>query len=377
MLISRFHPHVGGTESQALRLSKELVRQGVAVQVLTHRHSFSHPTYERIGGVEVVRVGWPVGSFIGSFSYLFHGLYWIWRQNPKPDIFHAHMLAVPAVLACLARQLFGVKVIVKIACSGSLGDIASAKRDAVGRAKLAYVRRVASTFISLSKEVQTELVSEGIPLEKIASIPNGVDTEEFHALIDASEKVSVQQSLGLSPARWIMFSGRLTAQKKPIPILRAFSAIAEEFPDARLIYIGEGDQAPQLKKAISESPYQNRVVVKSVASDVQRYYEASDIFLLPSEAEGMSNSLLEAMACGLVCVTTPVGANIELIENHGNGLLVDSSDLAKGLREALANPAEGRQLGEAARETVRSRYELRQVASRYRDLYRELQSSKN
>ena len=109
--------------------------------------------------------------------------------------------------------------------------------------------------------------------------------------------------------------------------------------------------------------------------DPAPYYAASDFFILPSRSEGMSNALLEAMACGLPCVASNIAGNQELIVSGVNGLLFrteDADDLAARLREVLSNDDLAMNLGAAARETVTQKYSLDAVTDNYIALYANL-----
>lgn len=118
-----------------------------------------------------------------------------------------------------------------------------------------------------------------------------------------------------------------------------------------------------------------RVIFLGHQEDVRPYLQASDVFALPSLAEGMANSLLEAMATGLPCVGTRVGGIVDLIVDGISGLLVEPGDahrLAEAILRLLQDPDLATNLGVAARRTVERGYSIEQVAEQYVKLYQEM-----
>src|SRR4051812_36654041 len=121
MLISRFPPCIGGTERQAFLLSRELVRQGHSVDVLTPRYQAELPKEEVLEGVRVHRLSGHGNSRWASLHFVMSAYRFLRRQATPPDILHAHMIAAPAVLACVAGKTLSRRSIVKVACSGPYG----------------------------------------------------------------------------------------------------------------------------------------------------------------------------------------------------------------------------------------------------------------
>ncbi len=122
------------------------------------------------------------------------------------------------------------------------------------------------------------------------------------------------------------------------------------------------------------------VIFAGKQDNVVDYLQAFDLFVLPSVAEGISNTILEAMACGLHVIATRVGGNTELIEDKKNGTLVHSNDveaLADRIKWCLTNPKESRRIGEFALERCSRRFSLERMVLEYENLYSEAFKSTN
>ena len=119
----------------------------------------------------------------------------------------------------------------------------------------------------------------------------------------------------------------------------------------------------------------NSVVLLPEVDDIAKYLNAADLFVLPSLFEGLSNSLIEAMANGLPVISTRVGGSIDIIEDGINGLLVDVNDvdqLTKAISKILEDSGLATRLGKNARQEIEKGYDLNKIAEKYLELYKEL-----
>ena len=151
----------------------------------------------------------------------------------------------------------------------------------------------------------------------------------------------------------IVAVGRVDANKNHRMILRAFQAIADQFPDAVLTIYGNGPLREQLLEQIRKMGMQDRIFMPGAVTDVPERIEKAYAFVLSSFTEGMPNTLLEAMSLGLACVSTdcPCGGPKDVIEDGVNGCLVpvdDSDALAARLTELLADPGKAERMGRCA-----------------------------
>ncbi|MCB1778134.1 MAG: TIGR03088 family PEP-CTERM/XrtA system glycosyltransferase, partial [Candidatus Competibacteraceae bacterium] len=206
-----------------------------------------------------------------------------------------------------------------------------------------WLRPLISHYIALSGEIAGYLESRiGVALARISRIINGVDHQRFHPGSDRSPLPT-----GFAPpGTWVIGTvGRLEKVKDQLNLAQAFIQLAERVPDARqrlrLAIIGEGSLRAKLESMLDEARLRDLVWLPGARDDVPGLLRSFDLFVLPSQAEGISNTILEAMACGLPVVATEVGGNAELVVAGETGRLVPASDpkaLALAIQEYVDDP---------------------------------------
>lgn len=228
----------------------------------------------------------------------------------------------------------------------------------------------------------------GVREKKIVYIPNGVDTKKFFPCTDRVTTPSSYQSmikqnqselraeLGL-PVNTVLLGsvGRLDPVKDFPTLLRAFRDLRREASNAKLVIVGDGPSRSKLSDLCNELDLQPFVMWLGERSDIPLLLRSFDIFVQSSIFEGMSNTILEAMACGLPIVATDTGGNPELIEDGHNGRLVHVGDVEKlteTLSLLLADESLRRRYGSNSRLLAENRFDLALMARRYSDLYESL-----
>jgi glycosyltransferase involved in cell wall biosynthesis len=366
MVTTHFIPRMGGAERQMLALASRLQRRGHAVRVATLRRRGEAARAEA-GGIPVDRAIRSVGGgWLYAATYASSLAWYLWRRRGDYDVVHAHVVYLDAIVAGWLRRWTAKPVIAKGACSGPSGDAARLSRMP-RRLALGGLHRV-DTVVAVSRDVREELVRFGIPPERVVHIPNGVDTRRFAPVAD---RETLRQRMELR-GRVAVFVGRLDAQKGVDILLAAWPRVAAALPDARLLIIGAGPDEAALRAQAAGLPAAARPVWCGERDDVAPYLQGADAVVLPSRAEGLSNALLEAMACGAACVASRIGGNDELIEDGRTGVLVPPNDapaLAQAMSRLLAAPDEARRLGLAARAAVEQDYAMDAVVERYASLY--------
>jgi len=169
----------------------------------------------------------------------------------------------------------------------------------------------------------------------------------------------------------LMFCGRLVKRKGIDLLLNVFSALSKSFPELHLLLLGSGaNQIDSVEEEVMRYKkmdfFKNRITWIADDKDTPKYYQASDVFILPSEREGLPNVLLEAMASGLPCIASSIGGVTDLIKDHYNGLLFTDNT---GLKDAIIRMLNDIDLREVisslARKTIIEGYDLRKIASEY------------
>jgi sugar transferase (PEP-CTERM/EpsH1 system associated) len=228
-------------------------------------------------------------------------------------------------------------------------------------------------FVTVSDDLRQWLVaSVGVPGQKVVMIHNGVDVGRF----GRRDRAEARLHTGLPVEGEIVGTvGRLDPVKDQVALIRAFAALAAGHPQALLVIVGDGPCRSELERVTTELGLQSRVRLLGMSADVPAVMEALDLFVLPSIAEGMSNTILEAMASGLPVVATRVGGNPEMVEDGVTGALVPVRDAA-ALRQALGAYFEDESLreshGKAGRQRASALFSLDRMGSAYFGLYGEL-----
>jgi glycosyltransferase involved in cell wall biosynthesis len=373
MIISYFHPYVGGAERQAQQLASHLVRKGIGLHVLTRRLP-GLPPYEDIDDIPVHRVTTIGRGALASLTFTISALTWLLLHRSDFDVLHCHQPLSPMTIGLIAKALWDKPVIVKLTGGGSLGNLREIQRLPFTHLRKRMMRHV-DRFVAISEEVVRGLHSWGIPAERIAHVPNGVDTGYF-VPPTLEEKQRAREALELGNAEQItVFVGRLSAVKRVDVLLRAWKNVHQVHPNARLLLVGNGPDRRALQVLSEELNLRQSATFCGSQRNVLPYFQAADLFALPSDSEGLPNALLEAMAAGLPCIASNIGGNVDLVSDGENGLLFQPGNvehLADVLLQLSSNDFERRAFGRRAREKVEAYFSLDRVAEKYVDLYRRL-----
>lgn len=347
-----YYPAVtGGAERQARLQARELVRRGHHVTVVCpETDGLKSESFE---GVRIIRLCRTERQPLTRISYFVRLLPWLLRHVGKFDIVHVHLANLQADLAVFAARRWGRPSYVKLACGGPVGEVRRLAK--VAWLTRWYGYRKAGRVQALSEEIVDELTSIGVNRRQVVQIPNGIDLEEL-APLDQSRRRQLREQLDLPPdGTLVLFVGRLAEYKGIGDLLEAWS---REQYEATLVVVGATDD-----ETVAPDP---SVIVRDWVSSPKEYLQAADVFVHPTHADGMSNAVLEAMACGLPIVATEHGATRGFMEDGREALLVpvrDPDALAAALRRMVSDPALRRRLGSAARDSAR-RYEIPGIVDR-------------
>ncbi len=310
----------------------------------------------------------------------------LWREMPRlvrllrelrPAIVHTRNLA--ALEAQVPAALAGVPVRVH-------GEHGWDVHDPDGRSRrYRLVRRLYRPFVhhhvALSAQIARYLAGCGVPASRISRICNGVDTQRFRPAAGGAPERGVLAAapFAIEGAFVVGTVGRLHAVKDQALLVRAAARALAQAPDARkrlrLVIVGDGPLRADLQAAISAAGLTDIAWLAGEQAQVADWLRALDLFVLPSLAEGISNTILEAMACALPVIATRVGGNDELVEAPATGALIaagDESALAEQILSMLADPQRARGMGRAARERVERHFSLEAMVAAYGALYERL-----
>jgi glycosyltransferase involved in cell wall biosynthesis len=367
-VVSYFHPFASGAERQALAQGAELARRGHTVHVITRAVRGYPIVDEEHQGIFIHR--WIKTANAGplfGLSFVAGVMSALRRLSAEIDVIHTHQGLWEAVATGLARSLRVTKpTLVQPASAGYYGEADELKRTRA--APLLRRAILANTgFAAISAEIDCQWRALGVAPARIVRMASGVNACEF---CSGPSKVEA----GLLPRPRVIFTGRLHPQKNLPLLLEAWVDVARR-TNANLILVGPGNDRQRLIELAGSLGIAERVMFVGAVDSPADYLRAADIFVLPSVAEGMSNSLLEAMATALPCVVSGIGGNTDLIADGRTGRLViqpTAEAWSNTLIELLENPSEARLLGSAARKRIDQEFALAVVVERYLELYRRM-----
>lgn len=368
MVIATSLPVLGGTQRQCWLLARELHRRGHEVALLT-RGGRGTSSHELVDGVAVSRTPTIGAGHWESLVWTLTATAWLRRHGRCFDILQCYQMLSPAHVGILGRS-GRQAIVVRPACSGPYGDVAEAERLPFTGLRKRLLRRV-NAFVTLSGEIEDELAGFGLGAIPCHRIGNGVDLATFFPA-SGEERRALRGRLELPEDRVLcVFVGRLTPQKDPDLLLEAWAM--GRWPDTHLILVGDGPLRNRLEARAASGSLAGHITFVGARTDVAEYLRAADLLVLPSRAEGMSNALLEAMACGIPVVASDLPANREVVGRDGRtGSLVapgDAAALAEAIRKLVKNPSLRHEIGSAARLLVQSHFDIERVADRYLSLY--------
>lgn len=303
-------------------------------------------------------------TFYPRLVRLFHTL--------KPAIVHSRNIA--ALEASVPAWVAGTPVRVHGEHGWDTADLEGAN------ARLRWARRLYSPFVTryvaLSGHIRDYLVQRvGVAPDRIERICNGVDTARFRPA--AGGRGAIPGCPFTDPALWLVGTvGRLQAVKDPANLARAFVRAVSRDPAVRarlrLVLVGDGPLRPEIEQILSQGGVRDLAWLAGERADVPDVLRGLDLFVLPSLAEGISNSILEAMATGLPVVATKVGGNSELVEGGLTGALVPRANpeaLADSMLRYLHEPPTARRHGKAGRSRAEREFSLARMVADYDGLY--------
>jgi sugar transferase (PEP-CTERM/EpsH1 system associated) len=325
--------------------------------------SKSGPMAQRLESrnVAVVELGLPTDKFRFPILKLSRVL-----RRISPDIVHTRgWSSVDAISAARVAQ-------VPCVIHGEHGWEAS---DPEGRnRKRIFIRKCLSPlvdrFVTVSEDLKRWLSQTvGISARKITRIHNGVDIQRF----STGEREQARKLLGLDDSVFTIGTvGRLDPVKDHESLLKAFAPIARSESPACLLIAGDGPMRGEIQAMAVRLGIADKVKLLGERQDVPMVLKAFDVFTLTSIAEGISNTILEAMASGLPVVATRVGGNPELVEHGVTGQMTAARDvtaLTDALRNYLYNPELRRGHGLNAWARAKQSFSLERMAAQYTDLY--------
>lgn len=369
MVIQSFLPVLGGAQRQVDLLGPLLAERGVETSVVT-RHPAGTSRREHRRGLAIRRLPGPDSGPLGSIAYTVGGAAAV--AVARPDVVHVHDLLSPASIALLSRPVARAPIVAKVLSTGPGGDIDRLLTKPMGARRLRSMTERFAAFICLSPEVAAELNAHGVGAERLHMIPNGVDAQRYRPPADESERRRERAAAGLDPERpLVLYSGRFDPVKRIDKLIDAFARTE----GATLALVGDGPLRDEIAALAGRDDLRGRVHVLGRVDDPAPLYRCADLYVSASSTEGMSNSVLEAMASGVPVVALDASGMDQLVTTETGILLpgdADSDQLSAAIEALTADPARRELLGAAARRLVVDSYSLDATADGLTSLYREV-----
>jgi sugar transferase (PEP-CTERM/EpsH1 system associated) len=357
----------GGLENGLVNLINHMPRDAYrhAVIALTQVTDFRHRVQR--DDVQFIALDKPPGHAVKLYPRLAQ----LFRQL-QPAVVHTRNLA--ALECALPAWWAGVPVRVHGEHGRDVEDMDGTSR------KYQWLRRAykpwVTHYVALSRDLAGYLSDRvHVPAERLSQVYNGVDTQRFRPAHGAAPRI---EGCPFDPqAHWLVGTvGRMQQVKDQPNLARAFVRLVAEQPAlrdrVRLVMLGGGPLREQVQRIVDEAGLSALCWLPGERSDVADVMRGLSCFALPSLAEGISNTILEAMASGLPVVATRVGGNAELVEEESTGLIVPPGDpqaLATAIGRLASDPGRAAAMGRAGRTRAVGQFSLEAMVARYQGIY--------
>lgn len=352
----------GGTERLVIELSKRLAdRFGMAVCCLDGDGAWAAELTSR--GIDVVALNRQPGFRPSLGSRLAE-----MAARYRATVLHCHHYSpfVYGSLAALGRKHLHVV----FTEHGRLSDGPPSRKRTIANQILG---RLPAHVYAVSEDLKRHLSAEGFSRDRVRVIYNGIDPQQPPSLADRHQ---ARRTLRLRPDAFVVGCvGRLDRVKDVAMLLDAFVRVRAGLPNAVLVVIGDGPERNRLHQVARQCELGDAVRFAGHRDDVRQLLPAFDVFINSSISEGVSLTILEAMAAALPVIATRVGGTPEVVDDEMTGLLVPArapGPLAQTIHDLAHQPARRRSLGAEGRRRVESRFGLDHMIGQYVDVYESL-----
>jgi glycosyltransferase involved in cell wall biosynthesis len=355
----------GGAETLVVELCRNLPRFDISVEIYHFGNSWLAEMCRKHGIISFVVPGYNYyNSFktLPIFAYYFHRF----LKDRSIDILHSHLFG-SIIGASFVANRFGIPHI------GTLHDLYTLQ-ERKGRIRLLQLSAILGTqLITVSPTIETYLRKSGLfPRKSIQTILNGVDLDKFK-----KPNTNHETSTDLSNKKEIVFVsvGRLVELKGYDVLIKAIGLV-ESSLQWRLIIAGDGPMKQKIGMQIKEQHMDDKITLLGERDDIASLLAQSDCFVLPSHSEGLSCSIIEAMACGLPIIATRVGGNPILVKDGESGCLVspnDPVDLAHALTILAQDKTKREEFGRKSLAYAREKLSLDSMLASYINHYKEIE----
>ena len=286
----------------------------------------------------------------------------------KPALLHSHNLG-PLIYSSLATG-FGLFCPI---LHGEHSELTEDERKPKRLRQRHLLYRCCRKIHTVSNSLRRQLIDFGFPASKITVIANGVDTGRFAP----GERVAARRKIGLpTDALVIGIVGRFGPYKRHSMLIESFTLLAREFQKSHLLIVGSGGpEEIRVRQQAEGSEAADRIRMTGFQANPSACYQSMDMLVIPSINEGLSNAMLEAMACGVPVLANRACGSTEVVDDGINGYIADLDSVEKlreYLRLALSNPLHLADLGASARRKMTTSFSIDHMVAGYEQIYRKI-----
>lgn len=365
----------GGSERQLAELAAHLDPRAFDVLVLTFypgggvwEELVTHPTVRleslhKRGRWDIVACAWHLARVLRA-----------WRA----DILHTYLVE-PSIYGLLATRLAPGPAVVWAVRASNIDFSLFERINRVTFRVAAWLSRFADLIVANSEAGRTHHVKSGYASARFITIQNGIDTNRFRPAKDA--RTTARAAWKVADDQFVVgVSARLDPLKDHPTLLKAIADLCRQFPNVRLVCCGAGsdEYLRNMRILARDLGIFDRVLWVGEEPQMEAAYAGFDSLCSSSTSEGFSNSIAEAMACGVPCVVTDVGDSAEIVGDTGYVVPAhDPQALARALATLLVlTPSERSALGERARVRIVTKYQIATMVARTTAMYRKLAATK-
>jgi glycosyltransferase involved in cell wall biosynthesis len=378
LVVGAYHPEISaaGLQSQAVAAA---LGDRARFSVLVTAVDPALAPDEIIEDVRVSRVSVDVRSRLSKTAASIRLVSRLAEMRSTVDLIHVHGISAKNVPVALMARALGKPIVLTLHTSGQDEPQVAAAQGVLAR----WAFKSARLVLPVSPNLVRRCEEAGLPASAVRLTPNGIDTNRFRPSTP-DERARLRCELQWSERDPVIaFVGFFSRDKRPDLLFRAWSRLAAEGRLSKLVYIGataspyfeiDRSMAAHIRAEAARLGRSDDVLFVETTHAVDRYLRAADAFVLSSVREAHPLALLEAMSCGLPVIASRIAGSTDVVIEDGvNGCLVppdDETAMTKALSALLRDPPRAWQMGNLARETVASRYDIRQTAERWLDAYR-------
>ena len=362
-LVIPYNPleETGGLEIGTVNLAIELKDRGTTPVIITKGKNGIKEGISIIGLPDMIRIS----QYLVERANEFDVIHWL-EIFPDPGEVYTQ-----ALVSGLLRTL-GKKVILMVATSGNL------KNRGGNKSARELIRNNFDAYVISNSDQLVEFDENNINPELIYPIGFGVADQVFKP-VSPSEKITLRNELNLPSNKIIcLFIGRFVERKRPDFLLKAWVSLSDIYDQVELVVVGSGmEQHDSIEELVLSLANQAKsATFRPITEQPEKYYQASDLLLLPSSREGQPNVLLEAMACGNSIIASDISGINELLQNNVNGLTFPVNEIdvfQSAVRQLVSNVELRQRYGQAARKTILAQKTWSLVVDQYLNLYNKSQ----